>query len=524
MNELFEESLKPLFNNDGKPSAKVLHTWVKELLKWDLHKTVRCLEDKEHESAEGYPHCSQLDYVMSCYFEQHSSSVFIANRGGGKSKSASVCIVLDSWFRPNLKSAVLGWKEEQSLYIWHHIVELMGNMADSLGCDIKQICTIRAKHITFFNGAQVRFFTGQGRGNIKGYHPERLWVDEVDLFNFDEFDGLGNALVSTKVAESQFNLLSTSYQMSEDSVVLQMEQSFLEFNKSKPAHMKPNKAFRICLLDVLETCDSRYECHNPVTKQQCMLWEYCQGQAKTIKGGFYPIDEAMKNLMRQGVSKRGFDAQMMLKTPVADDAYFPSFSIKDHVLVPDRELDTTLKTLVGLDFGGIRCPHAMLLVQKDTDGTFYVIDELESEKKTYLPRFIEQVKRRYPNITSICQGCYIDPAGFTPHMNTGENYAKALREAGFFPKGTTKCKRDFSFDLLLTLIDPASGEPKLKVNKRCKNLIREIQQAQRVKNSTGKDKPLDGKGDDLLDCLRYIIWWNTGNRGVYKPLLTPIRR
>jgi len=490
--------------------------WVKYFLNFDVHQTVRCnhIEDDE-------PHSSQLDYIEEAFLHRYSSAVVMAARNAGKSYAAAITCLLDAWFKPGIKIAVAAFQRNQSDYIYTYLCAFLdvfeakcggvkvvkrggvgnGGTKGQVGKDV----------IEFLNGSSVAFYSGgKSQAGIKGYHPNVLIIDECDLFSTEQFDGIANALEAGGKFQRRLDVLSTNYTVSGDGVVLKQIERYREFNKTKNPHLLPCRIFKICLIDILAKCDDRFVCHDDRTDTLCPLWTYCKGKAKTGEG-FYKVESAFETM--RDSSRQTFESQMLLLRPSSEYAYFHNFNIAKNVSDPDRELDPAMLTFSIWDFGGAKNPHACLIVQKQENpkaadfGCYYVVDEFLGMGN--LESLIQRVKGKYPNATDF--DCFADPKGKSKdQVRASRSPLMVLREHGFFPR-TKSLKRDASARLVFNLIDPADGKARLKVNKRCVNLLKQIFAAECVVfRGKPTDELQDTRVDDVLDCLRYCIGWTCG--------------
>lgn len=495
-----------------KPINRVeLGVWIKEFLGFEIADTVRCTHS---DPDSGKPHQSQMDYVAGGFFDEYSSCVLMASRYAGKSYCAAIKVLLKAWFFPKIKIAIAAFKRAQSDFIYNYVEQFLGAFASALGVKIEKIATVTKDYIEFKNGSLIEFFSGgASKSGVKGWHGEILIVDEGDLFTQDQFDGIANSLKSSGDYERQFDCLSTNYSMSGEGVILRQIER-LTASASTPG-IRPAKVFRICLLDILEKCDDRYVCQvkDPVTgevMQECPLWKYCRGVAKTGSGGYYKINAAYETLRDQSSQK--FESEMLLMRPCSELTYFKNFSHANNVLTDEVELDRTQQIYLMIDFGGGRCPHAAVLAQKNMTTRVYTIVD-EWTQMGLLEGMIVRIKARYPDITAICQ-CYCDNTMDKGLFTTKDSKtpARLLRQMGFHPR-SRPFKRAPTFALLDALIDPAGGEPKFLVNKRCKHVIAQIEAAEHKVDQKGKptSDPSDKiKPDDHLDCVRYMLGWTSG--------------
>jgi hypothetical protein len=487
-------------------SQEQLALWVEGFISFNIHQTIRC---NHRDPEKGTPHSSQLAYVWQAFSNEYSSAVVIAARNAGKSYAAAIVCLLDCWFKPGIKIAVAAFQRNQSDYIYVYLQDFVAKFEATIG---EKIAKIGKDEITFTNGSSVKFFSGgKSQAGIKGYHPNVLIVDECDLFSSEQFDGLANALEAGGSFDRRLDVLSTNYSLSGDGVVLKQIERYEQFNTTKNPHLKPCRVFRICLLDILAQCDDRFHCFDEETKRHCPLWRYCKGTAKQ-GSGFYKIESALETM--RDSSLQVFESQMLLLRPSSDYAIFGGFSIIQHVLDPEVVFDPKKETFLIFDFGGKRCPHAALLVQRDRiqnkndPSTYYVIAEFEG--MGLLEYLIDKIKMEYPEACRVAR-CYCDPSGARKEQTRGAiSYKAALRAAGFYPTSRPS-KRKPGFEMLKALIEPASGPPRLLINKRCKHLIQQIQAAE-YKSSGGKPngEPDDNGKDDLLDCLRYAVSMSWG--------------
>ena len=484
-----------------------LADWVEAFLGFKLNRSCRCIPQTPNEKLEWEKegkreHQSQLDYVESGFFNLHSQCVYMACRNAGKSQCAAILTILDAFFKPGIKIAIASFTRGQAEFIYRYIESFLNFFEKLIG---KRIAHRTSDVITFTNGSIAQFFSGgKSEADVSGFRPSVLFVDEADKFSQQKFDGIANCLEAGGDLPSRFDVLSTNYTLDGEGVVLKMIERYDEFNKVKAPSMLPARVFVTCILDVMDRCDDRYSCYNKETKAHCPLWTYCKGKAKE-GGGFLKIDKVIERAI--STSRPDFEAEYMLWRPSSEYSYFPDFSIAEHVLDPDRPLDPYMLTLIAFDFGAGRCPHGAVIMQKDKNGNYFVVDEFEMSCS--LEVFCDVIKEKYPNITDA--DCFYDPAGNRKEgMLEAKSYAQVLRAKGFYPR-CKQLKRRQTFELVNKLISPAVKPAKLHINKRCKKLIRQIQAAEHaVLRGRATPEPADGKGDDLLDCTRYIIGWTSG--------------
>lgn len=478
-----------------------LCAWLKYYLGFKVHSSIRCTEASEEDFVGRPPHNSQLDYISGAFFNEYRNGVVLAARYAGKSYCASVVDFIDCLFKPGIWICVVAWKREQADYIHTYLKNFLKAVEEKTGV---VLATVTKNRVEFDNGSKVDFFSGSSKGNIKGAHPDVLQVDEVDLFTMEEFRGMANALSASGKYPPRFDILSTNYSMAGEGVVIRQIEAYQEYNRSKPAHLPPHAVFRICLMDILEKCDERYECQSEKTGVNCLLFPYCKGRAKQGEG-FYSIENALATMSAGATAKGNFESEFLLLRPTAEHSYFHNFDHVKNVGEFEWNKDTDWETFISFDFGGSRAPHGALVVQKSPDGVYYVVDEFSGTG--LLERMIDSIKAKFPKCTDFI--CYYDPAGNRKDHTIGaKSHRDILKKCGFFPT-CKQLKRRATFEQIFALILGADKKVRLKVNKRCRQLIEQItsaeHQTQRGRISPEPVDPKDYGGDEHLDCLRYIV-------------------
>ncbi len=493
--------------NTKPKTDEQIYDWVKFFLGFSLQRTCRCtvpsgMSDKEAQEL-GLPHSSQLAYIKSCLWMEHSNSLFTGARGCGKTFCIAISGILQCLFYPKVYVLQTSFTDGMVSATKEKVIEMLEHFSKVLG---EKTWILKDNNITFNNGSCMEFRTGGGKANIASRHPNILFIDECDKFSSGSIATLEFSVVDDGIG-FQINLVSTSYSMADDSIVMEKIAEYTDDTYDKPAGMKPKRIYRICVLDIIERCDPKlYQCHNPVTKKNCALWDFCKGKARDGEG-YYKIANILSHIGGEA-GKRAFDSEMLLQHPKEKDAYFDSFSTKC-IVNPVNKLDPTRLTFLGWDFGGVRCPHTCIVVQKNVNtGEYFVIDEFGG--MGLLENVITQLVIKYPDIAKNSISYIDNAASTTAQIKGAKSYKDILREHGFSTKSTgVKGQRDQGFEMIEKLIDPADGENRLWINYTCKNLIREIYKAKVDSHGRAKD---EGK-DDYLDAARYVIWHTWRKRG-----------
>ena len=520
------EPLKKAFYTPPETEQQ-LKDWIHFFLDFEVHDSVRC--NNIHIEGEETHHNSQFDYIKGGFFGEYSSCVFLASRNAGKSFAASILCLLDCLFKPDIKIAVAAFQRNQSDYIYKYMISFIETLNEKMGVQVVtkrsskrdiikssitdiDIARSAPNDIYFYNKSSVKFFSGgASQAGIKGYHPNILIVDECDLFNSSQFDGLANALEAGGKHQRRMDVLSTNYTVSGDGVVLKQIERYKEFNKNPIEGVLPTRIFKVCLIDILEKCPDKYLCFNEKTGVPCPLWNYCKGTAKQ-GNGFYKISSAFETM--RDSSRQNFESQMLLLRPSSDVAYFNNFDLSKNIIDPDMELNPDYLSFVAFDFGGSQCPNAALIAQKDKNGVFYFIDEFSALGN--LEILLDKLKAKYPIATSF--DCFCDPKGsYSVDVQGNISPVQCLKNNRYRPRHK-HILRDTSAQNICRLISTADGKIKFRVNKRCKTLLSQIYAAECKigKNKKPTAELADYGHDDFLDLARYITSWAI--RDDYVPL------
>lgn len=503
------------FTEDKKPKNR---EQVKKVVKlWfdvDLIDKARCAD-----------HQSQLDYVADSFLGEYGSGVFIGTRGGGKSFLTAIVDILKALYIPGHKIAVTAFARGQSAEVEEKarvLLEKFNEITNTRGVWVTRNAKGGSQSfIEFATGSQIGFFAGaRSPANIKAFHPHDIRVDEADLWPLAEIEKLEFALYDDGTHGTQIVYLSADYNKGNSASAINTLVTRLDnYNATRQPGLRPASIFRMCVLDTVQKCTDKFQCLNEGNKVPCALWPYCKGNLKrTDVQGHSSLAKALEEAGRS--SKPQFEAQMLLiRQEVSEVSYFCDFSIAANVNDPAVEYDTSKETFLTFDFGGGRCEHAALLIQRDKAGVYTVVDEWLCAASIEV--MAANIRGKYPQME--WKYCFADPNGAKKQKAQGaESYVDVLRRLGFPVKTRANMpgSRREGFEKINAVIVPAEGKAtRLKINKRCVNLIKQVQAAEH-KTHKGQlsNEPADITPDDLLDCLRYTMQWTLG-RDLNRPRL-----
>jgi hypothetical protein len=215
-------------------------------------------------------------------------SVLWANRGGGKTMLTAIGMILDCIFKPNCEVKILSGSEYQAGLLYDYAREFISKGLESLLDD-----KLRKSGCKFKNGSSIGILT-QSEGSVRGPHIQKLKCDEVELFDLSVWNAAKFMTMSKHSIVSGIGILST------------MNNTYGLMKKlvdDAQKHGKP--VFKWCIWDVIEKCIGR-DC------KECLLWEDCQGKAKTASG-YYKIDDAIS--IKQRSPARNWKMEMLCEDP-----------------------------------------------------------------------------------------------------------------------------------------------------------------------------------------------------------------
>lgn len=425
-------------------------------------------------------HVSPLEYLWRAYAEPARDLVVWAPRGGGKTRLGAAATLLDLLHKPPCHVRILGGSLQQSLRMWDYLWEDVLKLAED-SIDGKKL----AQRLKLTNGSTAQVLA-QSQRAVRGLHVQKLRCDEVELFDPAVWEAAQLVTRSTPAAAGVIEALSTMHRP------WGLMRRIVEL-----AEQNRTPIIKWCVLDVLERCDSRYEC------EACVLHEDCNGLAKRKCDGFFRIDDAIA--MKRRVSKETWLAEMLCRTPNVQFSVFPTFSHFSHVRDElSGRSDEKRELWLAMDFG-FAAPFVCLWIFAYADGTAHVVDEYVQPAQT-MPNHVKVIEaRKWGKAFRVA----CDPAGRGRNDQTGKSNVDVLRAAGFSVKSSGSQIVD-GVNLIRAALDPAVGAPRLYIAPRCQRLIKALQAYHY--NEAGSELPVkDGVYDHPIDALRYFyVNWGKG--------------
>lgn len=216
----------------------------------------------------------------------------------------------------------------------------------------------------------------------------------------------------------------------------------------------------------------------------------------TYDNPYIPVDEIEK--AKQELTEDRFAQEYMADFRKTEGLVYKEFNRGRHIFseLPQRQI---IETFAGIDFGYTN-PTCILTIKKDSDGSYWVVDEWYKSGKTNA-EIIEYAK------TIGAYSFYPDPAE--------PDRIEEMSRAGLYVKEVNK-DVDKGIDSVRNLFK----NNKLFIHKDCKHLIWELEtyayKLKKTDNNT-PEEPIK-ENDHALDALRYALFMATGTVSVIKPL------
>ncbi|MFZ5451501.1 MAG: hypothetical protein ACOZF2_06480 [Thermodesulfobacteriota bacterium] len=257
-------------------------------------------------------HTPPAQYIIDSFFEEVQDSVCWANRGGGKTLLGALATWLDTVFKPECATKILGGSLEQSKKMYQHLT----GEGDGWGLvteDFQYLTEgeMLAARTATINGSNINILTASMK-SVRGPHPQKLKLDEVDECDDRIYEA---ALLIPKTKRS----IRASTQ-----IYSTMHKAYGLMNRViEEAAVSGYKVYKWCVFDVMEKCQEWREC------ETCPLLEDCQGKARHADG-FYSIEDAISE--KRKVSRDTWLSEMLCYKPSQEGLIYKEFDIDVHVV------------------------------------------------------------------------------------------------------------------------------------------------------------------------------------------------
>jgi PBSX family phage terminase large subunit len=220
---------------------------------------------------------------------------------------------------------------------------------------------------------------------------------------------------------------------------------------------------------------------------------------------FLPKEELDK--ARKELTEDRFAQEYLADFRKTEGLVYKEFSRTKHLFDDEEEqqIGGVVETIAGIDFGYTN-PTAVITIKRDYDNTFWVVDEWYKTNKTD------------PEIADYVAGCHLNKVYPDPESPSA---IEELRRRGVNIRDVVKNKDSIKNGI--TKIQELFKNNKLKIHKRCENLILELETysyPDRKPLQNEQENPIK-ENDHALDALRYAIYMisdrNIAQQKAYSP-------
>ena len=412
-------------------------------------------------------HISQFDFLLEVFTGVVKDFIVWANRSGSKSFFAGLISWAESCFYKDLETCILGGSKEQadkSYKAMNDFWKVAGLIDEMLAKEPMLSETI------WKDGSSVSILTAS-QHSVRGPHPQRLNLDEVDEMDFDIFEA------SMSMPQSKHGVGSATRIYSTNHNVEGTMDRVLKTAREKGGY----KIFKWCIWECLESCKD-YTCST------CQLNFICPGKQMKEADGYYKIEDFIKKLnntswdtiQREWLCKKIGRGDLVYQNEFDEDKHFIDVAIRMDLYV-----------ILSIDWGGTH-PFSVGAWQ------YFPEDELGWVR-------VDEVYMGNTDNPHLIAECSSKPwwrlvSEFIPDPSRPDlikEWQVALPKANLIQANND---RDSGIEAVKNALRPVLGKPKIHFNKNtCKNLLREFYSYCVKKGNIVKEN------DHALDEVRYFV-------------------
>lgn len=342
----------------GPRTDDELHAWLVNNLGVNVPRTAVC---------EG--HCSPFDFLADCYFERTTNALAMANRGGSKTFIVAVLHLLNSKFKPGTDSLTVGAVENQARRAYMHL----DKMIHKLDGEADQLAKSTQTETMWKSGSRVEILPGTINA-VNGPHPQKLHLDEVELFDPAVYDEAMNMPQSRPIEGTDqvipAQVIKTSTRKRGNGL-MQAQIDEIEEAKLNGGRV-PTDLYTWCIMETARNVPN-CQCLQPdlPEAERCpcadvykgkwdngttrSLKDVCQGRLGKATG-WITLNDVIGTF--QSVSRDVWEAQQECKRPSNEGLVVPQFDPGRHTLRGWDPVPDLGPIFMSVDFGGTN-PHAV---------------------------------------------------------------------------------------------------------------------------------------------------------------------
>jgi len=327
-----------------------LHSWIKAYLGLHIPRV------------PVYPgSCAPFDLISDIYFRRVQRALVLACRGGGKTLNFSLLNLLRSKFHERSGTGHFAAVEAQGDWGMSYLKTWL--QKSYLARDIVKDYT---DYVEWANGSWVRRGSGYATRGVTASHPNRLVIDEVDLWTPEQFETAQFMVSGTKEHPPETLIASTAYTA-----------HGMMLSTLLPQAKKRNfKLYRWTVFETLEQCRKcrkakcpLYQWEHPRTGQKAAL---CGGRA-LHSDGYVPLDVAIDEYYRTDADT--YLVQKLLAAPERQHLIYPRFLPDLHAPGPPPEdVKRYGQYGIGVDWG-FDHPLVFTVFAEMPNGVYWGIEE-----------------------------------------------------------------------------------------------------------------------------------------------------
>ena len=481
------------FRTEPPPTAERLWAWIAAFTGVRVAHTPVCLN-----------HCAPFDWLSNAWLNRQSQALVLGPRGGGKSFLTAILTHMESRFKPQLGTRILGGSKSQSMQIYEAITAAVRDGRGNGGSDAGVLSEILKDEARYTNGSHVAILAASAT-SVRGPHVASLRLDEVDEIDPDLREASYGMAMARYGVSASVTMTSTWHRLGGPMADLIDRGQGGEF-----------PVYSWCAFEVLENCpesrsgrwiggEAGYE-HCPA----CPLKPWCHSQRDRngdvplakLSYGHYAIDSLIQKV--QGISRRAFESDYLCLGPKADGLWFKDFDATKNVSLA-AEYDPALSVHLAIDSGvftgAVAFQVRSLSRGRPLVNVFmdYLAEGATAEANA------RKILEALGNRNGVYRKASTDPAGGARNP-VGPTVLAEYERAGLhglirWPIGPPAD----SLALVESLVASADGATSLLIHPRCRKLTAALQSYRRARRGgQWQDYPEDPQHphEDLVDALR----------------------